>query len=166
MPETQNQVEMDAFRPTVGPAFPQQPSMLAPPAVFDSRRQYFFSRRPEAPRSVVAQDGSFETLITWNPPADLRDVVGFIVYQDSETSLVWQSRDNSTRQVRIKLPSDSSKAFFIASVNSQGRLSNRVFVIGSSNNDKYVVNGTDEETGGTSPNTPPEWEDQNDDRRR
>lgn len=140
-------------------AFPQAPSMFAPSDILDARRLYAFPRLPEAPRNPVAQLGSFETLITWYAPADLRNVEKFRIYDTETTDIVWESVDSSARKTRLTLAADTKKLFLISSVDPQGRESEKVPIVGQSNTDKFVVNGTAGETGGTSPGPPPGWED-------
>jgi hypothetical protein len=106
------------------------------------------------------QPGSLETIVFWNSPPDLRGVSGWRVYEDIETKKVWESQDPTVRQVRIKMPSDTSRLFFVSCFSKLGRESAKVPVVGSSNSDKFVVDGTTGETGGTAPTPPPEWEDE------
>jgi hypothetical protein len=79
------------------------------------------------------------------------------VYENIETNKVWESTDPTIRQVRIKMPADSSRLFFVSCFSILGRESAKVPVVGSSNTDKMVVDGTTGETGGTAPTPPPEW---------
>lgn len=134
-------------------SFPQAPSMFAPPENLDARRLYAFPRLPEAPRFPVAQEGSFESLIVWYAPADLRNVARFRVYDTETNNLVWESVDNSARKLRLALPANTSKLFLLSSVDPQGRESEKVPIVGTSNADLF-----DGASGGTSPDPPPEWE--------
>jgi hypothetical protein len=128
--------------------------MFLPTDILDARRVYAFPRLPEAPRFPVSQQGSFECLITWYLPADTRNVSKFRVYDTETTNIIWESVDGTSRKARLSLVADSSKLFLLASVDPQGRESEKVPIIGTSNADLF-----DGASGGTSPDPPPEYED-------
>ena len=134
-------------------SFPQSPSMFAPTDTLDARRLYAFPRRPEAPRFVQAQEGSFETLISWYLPTDTRNVDKFRIYDTELTNIVWESSDGRTRKARLSLAASTSKLFLLVSVDPQGKESEAVSIVGTSNADLF-----DGASGGTSPDPPPGWE--------
>ena len=135
-------------------SFPQSPSMFPPTDTLDARRVYAFPRRPEAPRFPVSQPGSFECLITWYLPADTRNVSKFRIYDTETTNIVWESPTGAPRKARLPLTASTSKLFLLSSIDPQGRESEKVPIIGTSNADLF-----DGASGGTSPDPPPEYED-------
>lgn len=122
---------------------------------FELNQQNGSRRRPDPPRNVIAQQGSLECLLTWNVPQRSQGIAGWNVYKDNV--LAEEIHSPSVRTAKIKLPASTSALFEVSAANSLGVESIRVPVIGSSNSDKYVVNGTTGETGGSSPPPPPGW---------
>jgi hypothetical protein len=98
-----------------------------------------------------------EVLIFCNGPACGRGVDRFRVYQGSGNNLVWTATDLAIRQVRIKLPANTTDIFFVRCVSRVGRESPKISVQASSDSDKYVVQGTSGETNGGGAPTGPEW---------
>lgn len=112
-------------------------------------------RRPDPPRSLIAQAGSLEALITWNAPQKFDDIAGWRVYRDNEGNLVDAIFDVGSRQYRPKLPANTPTAFYVSSINNAGRESIKVQVIAKANTDQYVTTGTGGGTSGSSSSTPP-----------
>ena len=140
--------------------FPPAPALGAPQSDVQVGLVIGWRGRPAPPRALRTSQGSLETIVFWNGPVDLRGVNGWRVYEDIETKKVWESQDPTVRQVRIKIPSTTSRLFFVSCFSKLGRESAKIPVVGSSNTDKMVVDGTTGETGGTAPAPPPEWEEE------
>lgn len=115
------------------------------------------TRRPDPPRSLVAQSGSLEVLLTWNAPQRNDDVVGWRVYKDVESNLIDSLKDKDARTIHVKVPANTTTSFFVSSVNALGRESIKVQVIGKANTDKFVVSGTTGQTSGTTSAVPAEY---------
>lgn len=109
-------------------------------------------KRPDPPRSIIAQPGSLEVLLTWNAPYRNGDISSWRIYKDTESNLVDTVADPNVRQARIKLPANTATAFYISSVNAAGRESIKVQIIAKANTDQLVVSGG---TSGTTPSLPP-----------
>lgn len=117
-------------------------------------------KRPDPPRSLIAQPGSLEALITWNGPQKMGDIAGWRVYRDTEKVLVDSLPDANTRQYRPKLPAATPTAFYVSSVNPLGVESIKVQIIVTANSDQFVASGTAGGTGGSSASTPPGYTDE------
>jgi len=117
-------------------------------------------KRPDPPRSLIAQQGSLETLITWNAPQKDSDVAGWKVYKDNESNLVATITDPMTRQYTAKLPASTKTYFYVSSINAAGRESIKVQVLGQSNTDQMVTSGTGGGTSGSSSSPPPGYPDE------
>jgi hypothetical protein len=111
-------------------------------------------KRPDPPRSLIAQSGSLEALITWNAPQKSNDIAGWRIYKDDEKTLIDSILDPAARQYRPKLPANTPTAFYISAINGAGRESIKVQVIVTANTDQAVVSGTTGATSGTSPKPP------------
>lgn len=109
-------------------------------------------KRPDPPRSIIAQPGSLEVLLTWNSPYKAGDVSSWRIYKDNESNLVDSIPDPNVRQARIKVPAATPTAFYISAVNASGRESIKVQIIAKANTDQLAVSGG---TSGTTPNLPP-----------
>lgn len=109
-------------------------------------------KRPDPPRSIIAQPGSLEVLLTWNSPYRSGDISGWRIYKDTESNLVDSIQDPNVRQARIKVPANTSTAFYISAVNAMGTESIKVQVIAKANTDQLVASGG---TSGTTPSLPP-----------
>lgn len=116
-----------------------------------------FRLRPQPPRNIQVQTGTMEVLLSWNMPADLRGVDGFRVYQDTESNLVFETKDLGARQIRIKMEAAKTRLFFVSCVSRLGRESVKMPKLGSSDSNKYVVTGTTGETVGTTGTPYSEW---------
>lgn len=112
-------------------------------------------KRPDPPRSLIAQPGSLEALITWNGPQKMGDISAWRIYRDTENNLVDTITDVSTRQYKPKLPASTPTAFYISAANPSGIESVKVQIIVTANADQFVVAGTGGGTGGTTPTVPP-----------
>lgn len=140
-------------------SFPTPPSMSPGVDEFNSQKLRNWTFRPSPPRDPQITAGTVEVLVSWFAPADQRGADRYRIYMDTPDNLVWQSTDSRARQARIKVPASSTKAFMVSSISNAGRESVKVDVTGSSTDDKYVVDGTTGETGGSEAAPPPEWED-------
>jgi len=112
-------------------------------------------RRPQPPRSIIAQNGSFKSKVTWVAPADARGVVGWHVWSPDEDTLFDTSRDATMRQVEIPLASNQKVFIAVSAFNALGVESIKVPVIVSSTTDQY-----DGGSSGTNPGNPPDWPDE------
>lgn len=112
-------------------------------------------KRPDPPRSLVAQPGSLEVLLTWNAPYRSGDISGWRIYKDSESNLIDSIPDPNVRQARIKVPANTATAFYISSINASGRESIKVQIIAKANTDQLVTTGSTGATTGTTPSLPP-----------
>ena len=119
-----------------------------------SSNLYAGRRRPQPPRSLIAQPGSLQTLITWNSPQSTQGVLGYNIYKNNETNRVMNITDPGTTQATIPLPALTPTGFWISSYNAQQE-SVKTQVIASANSDELVASGTSGGTGGTSPGLPP-----------
>lgn len=117
-------------------------------------------KRPDPPRSLIAQAGSLEALITWNSPQKDSDIVGWRVYKDNESNLLQAITDAVTRKIVVKLPSNTPTGIYVSSVNARGKESIKVFCLATANTDQYVVTGTGGATGGSSASPPPGYTDE------
>jgi hypothetical protein len=109
-------------------------------------------RRPQPPRSIILQNGSFKSKITWVGPADSRGIVGWRIWSPDENTLFDTSKDVAMRQVEIPLASNQKVFVAVSSFNALGRDSQKVPAIASSNADLY-----DGASSGTNPVNPPDW---------
>lgn len=114
-------------------------------------------KRPDPPRSLIAQPGSLEALITWNAPQKMGDISAWRIYKDTENNLIDTITDVGTRQYKPKLPASTPTAFYISAINSLKIESVKVQIIATANGDQFVTSGTSGGTGGTTPSTPPEY---------
>lgn len=112
-------------------------------------------KRPDPPRSLIAQSGSLEALITWNAPQKMGDISAWRVYKDNENNLIDTITDVGTRQYKPKLPASTPTAFYVSAINPLGIESIKVQIIAAANGDQFVTAGTSGGTGGTTPSTPP-----------
>lgn len=111
--------------------------------------------RPSPPRSLIAQPGSLEVLLTWNAPQIFSDIAAWRVYKDNENNLIQTINDAGTRQYTAKVPAATHVAFYISSMNALGRESIKVQIIAKANSDQYVTTGTGGGTSGSSASVPP-----------
>lgn len=112
-------------------------------------------KRPDPPRSLIAQPGSLEALITWNAPQKMGDISAWRIYRDTEKNLVDTITDVNTRQYKPKLPASTPTAFYISAINALNIESVKVQIIATANSDQYVTTGSAGATGGSTPPTPP-----------
>lgn len=136
------------------------PASMNPPTPTEALRlheAHGYRGRPQAPRSPRMQSGSLEVNIFWNAPQDDTGIRGYRVYQSTEDNKLWESHDRLARKANIKVPADSKFLFFISSFTDFDLESAKIPVLGNSNTDKMVVDGTTGETGGVQPLPPPEW---------
>lgn len=120
-------------------------------SAFIQQKLYGSRRQPAPPRSLVAQPGSFKSVITWNDPQDSRGIVGYVVYLDKETSPFARVGLVSPR-VEVPLTSGAARQVMITSINQLGVESQRAYVTATSATDTY--NGG---SAGSSPSAPPSW---------
>lgn len=117
-------------------------------------------KRPDPPRSLIAQQGSLEALITWNAPQKMGDISAWRIYKDTESNLIDTITDVNTRQYKPKLPASTATAFYVSAINPLGIESVKVQIIATANGDQFVTAGTSGGTGGTTPSTPPGYVDE------
>jgi len=140
--------------------FPQSQIMLRQFSTVEDRRLLVSTRRPYPPRNPTVVPGTMEVLVFWERPESMLGVDFFRVYLDNESNIVWESNDARSRRARIKIPANTTKLILVSAVNrSTSRESVLAAVQGSSNDDKYVVDGTTGETVGTEGAPPVGWED-------
>lgn len=140
--------------------FPQPQIMSRRFSMVEDRRIIVSTRKPFPPRFITVVQGTMEVLVFWERPENMLGVDFFRVYLDNESNIVWESNDARSRRARIKIPANTTKLILVSAVNrSTGRESVLIAVQGSSNNDKYVVDGTGGETDGVEGSPPAEWED-------
>jgi len=108
-------------------------------------------RRPQPPRSFIAQAGSFKSVLTWNAPQDTRGITEYIVYLDNESS-PYMRTSYASKRMEIPIASGGSRLVAVSSVNSLGIESPKIPTIVTAGSDTY--NGG---SAGTSPPAPPEW---------
>src|SRR3990172_8400396 len=77
-------------------------------------------RRPQPPRSLIAQNGSFKSKVTWVAPADARGIVGWHIWSPDENTLFDTSRDLAMRQTEIPLASNQKKFIAVSAFNALG----------------------------------------------
>lgn len=116
------------------------------------------AKAPAPPRSLIAQGGSLQVLVTWNAPVNPQGVVGYCVYKDNEVNKIATISDPATRQYSFKVTSATPTAFYVSSMNARGFESQKVQVIGQANTDELVVSGTGGGTGGSAPPPPPGYD--------
>jgi hypothetical protein len=114
--------------------------------------------QPHMPRSLQAQSGSLEALITWNSPANSSDIASWNIYKDNENNLIDSLPNPVTTQYRAKLPANTPTMFYISAVNAAGRESIKVGILAKANTDQGVVSGTSGGTNGTAAGLPPGYE--------
>jgi hypothetical protein len=114
-------------------------------------------RRPQPPRSLIAQAGSLVSLITWNAPQVTKGIVGWRFYKDNETNLVDDIRDPTRRQYKMALPANKTTMAYVSSITQQNVESIKVGILVHSNTDQLVVAGTGGGTNGSQPSNPPGW---------
>lgn len=112
-------------------------------------------KRPDPPRSLIAQPGSLEVLLTWNGPQKASDITGWRIYKNNENTLIDTITDPSTHQYKAKVPANTNTGFYVSSVNALGVESIKVFVVGAANTDQYVTTGTSGGTTGSTAGVPP-----------
>lgn len=117
-------------------------------------------KRPDPPRSLIAQPGSLEALITWNGPQKMGDISGWRIYRDTEKNLIDTILDVNSRQYKPKLPANTPIAFYVSAINPLGIESIKVQIIAKALTDQYVVAGTSGGSSGTSPGIPPGYGDE------
>jgi hypothetical protein len=101
-------------------------------------------RRPQPPRSLVAQVGTSQVTLSWNAPQNTSNVSGYNVYRDNENNRVATISGADTRQTTLPMPS-STTAFYVSCYNDlQESIKVQVIAPGSSG-------------GGTVPSSPPGW---------
>lgn len=90
---------------------------------------------PGAPRNLIAQSGSRGVLISWKLPAGRNsDIVGFRIYKDTQTALIYETHDPKCNSHFIEANSGSTPPvtnFFISSINKLGVESPKTMVQGT-----------------------------------
>ena len=137
--------------------FPQAPQLGVPQSDVLAQFVNGYTGRPAPPRGLRSDEGSLETIIYWNAPADQRGIAGWRLYRGTETNKIWETKDPTRRQVVVKMDADSTDIFYLSSFSKLGRESAKPEVFASSNTDKLVVDGTTGETSGTPASPIPEW---------
>lgn len=107
-------------------------------------------RKPQPPRGITVQPGSFKSVITWNAPQDDNGITAYIVYVDNETSPFARIGPDE-RRIEIPLTSNASRFVAISSTNGLAE-SPKIPTVATSNGDLY-----DAASGGSSPAPPPDW---------
>jgi len=100
----------------------------------DLIRQGGSERRPQPPRGLIVQCGSRGFLVSWSLPEIFKDVTGWRVYRDTESSLYKEISDRGNRQCFIESTGGGTPtkvAVFVSSINAYGRESRKVQVIAS-----------------------------------
>jgi hypothetical protein len=91
-------------------------------------------RRPEPPRSLLAQGGARKVVVTWAPPKNSAEIVGWNVYKDTESQFYAHIGSRDIRRVDINVntsASPSAAAVYVCSVSAQGRESEKMQVMGT-----------------------------------
>ena len=118
-------------------------------------------RSPQPPRSLIAQQGTQKSVLTWAAPADTRGIDGWRVFVDSDNQIFATINDPATKKIEIPIAASSSRFAAVSSFTRVGKAgyieSPRIPIVVTANSDKYVVTGTGGETAGTSPSNPPEY---------
>lgn len=81
------------------------------------------TRVPQPPRDLIAQSAPRGILVTWNYPADNRDIQRWRVYKDNENTLFAEIKDRGTRQCFVDATAGASPPtvnIFVSSMSIAG----------------------------------------------